>query len=74
MTQDAQSHSNTATQRCEVTETQVTETQRPGIGVSEFQSVGGTKRKRGARLESPAVPYISTPDGLFWTKGVFFGA
>ena len=27
--------------------------------------------KEGVGLESPAVPYISTPDGLLWTKGVF---
>ena len=28
--------------------------------------------KEGVGLESPAVPYISTPDGLLWTKGVSF--
>ena len=27
--------------------------------------------KRGVRLESPAMSYIATPDGLLWTKGVF---
>ena len=27
--------------------------------------------KEGVRLGSPAVPYIATPDGLLWTKGVF---
>ena len=27
--------------------------------------------KEGVRLESPAVPYIATPDGLLPTKGAF---
>ena len=27
--------------------------------------------KEGVRLESLAVPYIATPDGLLWTKGAF---
>ena len=27
--------------------------------------------KEGVGLESPGRPYISTPDGLLWTKGAF---
>ena len=52
------------------------ESQSHGVMVSESRRIGEAEgqRKRGVRLESPAVPYISTPDGLFWTKGVFFGA
>ena len=77
--QDARSHSVTALPETQVSETQVSETQVSechSVQVSERQRFGEAERqrKRGARLESPGGPYISTTDGLFWTKGVFFGA